>query len=281
LTTFLVPKNNASSRLSAAITAGATSLTLAAGEGARFPATFPYHITIDSEILKVTARSTDTMTVERAMEATTAAAHNAAAAVQLNITAQAISDLNTAVNARIEHSLATAADDMLMASGAGAFIKKTLAETKTKLGIASDIATHAALQTGIHGFTDFILEDTTARTYAANTWYTIGGAFYAQQVFLLVGVHVVNPDAGQGGAGHWMSVGFGMTGLVGWQNATPTIPFVFPLHGHNWSDLNCSLMPTTDGNGTHHLQIMFSGNVPVCAGGFVRLYCKSLFGMMS
>ncbi len=37
----------------------------------------------------------------------------------------------------IKHSLATAANDMLMASGAGAFVKKTLAEVKTALGLGS------------------------------------------------------------------------------------------------------------------------------------------------
>ena len=35
----------------------------------------------------------------------------------------------------IKHSLATAANDMLMASGAGTFVKKTIAEVKTALGL--------------------------------------------------------------------------------------------------------------------------------------------------
>lgn len=98
-TTFLVPKNNANSKLAADITAVATSLTVPSGEGARFPSTYPFNISIDNEILKVTNRSTDTMTVTRAQESTTAATHKAGANVQLNITAKAISDLNTAVNA--------------------------------------------------------------------------------------------------------------------------------------------------------------------------------------
>lgn len=97
-TTFLVPKNNANSKLAADITAVATSLTVQSGEGARFPSTYPFNISIDNEILKVTNRSTDTMTVSRAQESTSAASHKAGANVQLNITAKAISDLNTAVN---------------------------------------------------------------------------------------------------------------------------------------------------------------------------------------
>jgi hypothetical protein len=51
----------------------------------------------------------------------------------------------------IKHSLATAISDFLVASGAGVFIKKTLAEVKTLLDWAADIATHAALTTGVHG----------------------------------------------------------------------------------------------------------------------------------
>lgn len=50
----------------------------------------------------------------------------------------------------IAHSLATALNDVLMASGAGAFVKQTLVQLKTALAIATDIATHAAL-TATHG----------------------------------------------------------------------------------------------------------------------------------
>ncbi|KKL67457.1 hypothetical protein LCGC14_2134780, partial [marine sediment metagenome] len=52
------------------------------------------------------------------------------------------------------HSLATAVSDFLVASGAGVFVKQTLAQVKTLLAIASDIATHAALSVaGTHGST--------------------------------------------------------------------------------------------------------------------------------
>ncbi len=45
----------------------------------------------------------------------------------------------------VKHSLATAVNDFLVASGAGVFVKKTLAEVKTLLDWATDIATHAAI----------------------------------------------------------------------------------------------------------------------------------------
>jgi hypothetical protein len=110
-TTFLVPKNNANSKLAAAITAVAASLTVLTGEGARFPSTYPFHISIDSEILQVTNRSSDTFTVVRAQESTSAATHKAGANVQLNITAKAISDLNSAVNT-VEEDIATIQEDI-------------------------------------------------------------------------------------------------------------------------------------------------------------------------
>ena len=68
----------------------------------------------------------------------------------------------------IKHSLATAINDMLMASGAGAFIKKTLAEVKTALAIAADIATHAAL-TATHGVAGTIAGLADIVTHAALT----------------------------------------------------------------------------------------------------------------
>jgi len=98
-TTFQVAKNRAKSALAADITDVATSLTVTAGEGAKFPSTYPFPITIEDEILKCTNRVTDTLTVERAQEGTSAVAHVAGKAVHLRITAKFASDLHTAVNA--------------------------------------------------------------------------------------------------------------------------------------------------------------------------------------
>lgn len=42
-----------------------------------------------------------------------------------------------ALDGKVSHSLATAANDVLVASGAGAFVKKTLAELKTILGLGT------------------------------------------------------------------------------------------------------------------------------------------------
>lgn len=101
-TAFLQPKNDAYSTIATVggIDGDDLSLDVAAGEGARFPQPGnSFHIKIDDEILVVTGRSTDTFTVTRGAEGTTPAAHAQGASVVLTITAQAVSDLNTAVNA--------------------------------------------------------------------------------------------------------------------------------------------------------------------------------------
>lgn len=75
-----------------------TSLILQTGEGAKFPAVFPYNIVIwpstgnptdsNAEIVKVTAKSTDTLTIVRAQEGTTARAVIAGDRVMFAITAE-------------------------------------------------------------------------------------------------------------------------------------------------------------------------------------------------
>lgn len=75
--------NNAYGTLSAGITNSATTITLNSGEGARFPALgagdYFYATLVDTsnnlEIVKVTARSVDSLTVVRGQDSTTARAY--------------------------------------------------------------------------------------------------------------------------------------------------------------------------------------------------------------
>jgi hypothetical protein len=75
--------NNAYAVLNASITSSATTIVLVAGQGARFPTLsagdYFYATLIDTsnnlEIVKVTARSTDTLTVVRGQDSTTARAY--------------------------------------------------------------------------------------------------------------------------------------------------------------------------------------------------------------
>lgn len=89
--------NSAYSTLASTISAGATSLSVAAGHGARFPATGDFRIKIDSEIMICTARSTDVLTVTRGAESTTAASHTAGAAVNHVLTRGGLLALLTSV----------------------------------------------------------------------------------------------------------------------------------------------------------------------------------------
>lgn len=97
-TSFLKVLNRAFSTLDGAINNSVTTVNVAAGEGANFPATFDYHLKVGEEILKVTGRSTDALTVVRGAESTTPASHSDGDTIAMVITAQHLSDLNTAVN---------------------------------------------------------------------------------------------------------------------------------------------------------------------------------------
>lgn len=93
--------NNGHSTLASSLTTSATSITLASGHGARFPSLtgseYFYATLIDSsnnlEIVKVTARSSDVLTVTRAQESTTARAYAVGDRVELRVTAQGLADL--------------------------------------------------------------------------------------------------------------------------------------------------------------------------------------------
>ena len=86
-------KNNAYSTLASGISNVATSLTVATGHGARFPAVttasgdYFYATLIDTsnnlEVVKVTNVSTDTFTIVRGQDSTTARAYSAADRIEL------------------------------------------------------------------------------------------------------------------------------------------------------------------------------------------------------
>lgn len=98
--------NNANATLASGVTNVATSLTLASGKGALFPSPtggdyFLMTLTQASnetswEIVKVTARSTDTLTIVRSQEGTTAAAWSSGDKAELRVTAAALAALGAA-----------------------------------------------------------------------------------------------------------------------------------------------------------------------------------------
>jgi hypothetical protein len=89
--------NNAVGTLASSVTNSATTITLAAGQGVLFPTLAAgdyFYATVGapgaSEIVKVTTRVGETLTVARAQEGTTAIAHSAGIAIRLLITAAAL-----------------------------------------------------------------------------------------------------------------------------------------------------------------------------------------------
>jgi hypothetical protein len=92
--------NNAFGTLAAGINSSATSITLTTGQGARFPSLgagdYFYATLIDTsnnlEIVKVTARSTDVLTVVRAQESTTARTYSTGDRIEIRLTAQTFLD---------------------------------------------------------------------------------------------------------------------------------------------------------------------------------------------
>ena len=93
-------KNNAFSTLASSITASDVGLTVASGEGSKFPvlATGDYfYLTISSingtfEVVKVTARAGDAMTIVRAQEGSVANSFIQGSLVELRITSLSVSD---------------------------------------------------------------------------------------------------------------------------------------------------------------------------------------------
>lgn len=93
--------NTASATLASSITSSSTTITVSTGLGALFPATpagsYFYATLVDSsnnlEIVKVTSRSADSMTVVRAQEGTTARSYAASDLLELRVTAAGLENL--------------------------------------------------------------------------------------------------------------------------------------------------------------------------------------------
>ncbi len=99
--------NNAVSTLASGINNSVTSITVASGEGAKFPSLtgseYFFITLIDAsnnlEIAKCTARSSDVLTVTRAQESTSARAFATGDRIELRITAQSLIDVASQITA--------------------------------------------------------------------------------------------------------------------------------------------------------------------------------------
>lgn len=93
--------NNATSVLASSIGSSDTSLTVTTGTP--FSSSGNFRIVVDSEIMLVTGRSSNTLSITRGQEGTVAAAHTSGANVTQIVTAGAIAQLK--IDTRTSHAL--------------------------------------------------------------------------------------------------------------------------------------------------------------------------------
>ena len=112
--------NNAYSTLASTITAGSTTISVASDEGDRFPAAatggdYFYATLIDTsnnlEVVKVTNRSSDTFTVVRAQDGTSARAFSASTRIELRPVAALFEDIRDSERTPIDASVVEAKID--------------------------------------------------------------------------------------------------------------------------------------------------------------------------
>ena len=107
--------------LSASVSASATTITVNAATG--FPSSYPWTAILDQdtaleEVINVTARSGTTLTVERAQDGTTAAAHANGASFNHGVSARDFNEPNAFLNDG-SLPLVTAKGDILVATASG------------------------------------------------------------------------------------------------------------------------------------------------------------------
>lgn len=149
-------KNNASGTLATAISASDTGIVLTTGNGASFPAlgaTDYFYATLEStggtfEVIKVTVRSGDSMTVVRAQEGSTANSFAAGARFELRVTAQSVADIAqlyaTDADISLRNDLAAASGSSIVGfqqAGSGTALRTAqakLRETVSALDFGAD-----------------------------------------------------------------------------------------------------------------------------------------------
>jgi hypothetical protein len=121
--------NNASSSLASGITSTATSLTVTTGQGVLFPApsgSNAFNATLidasgNLEIVRVTARSGDMLTITRGQESTTARAFTAGSTIQLRLTAAGLQNFAQVDAATTFLSTVTVNDNLVVGASPGAW----------------------------------------------------------------------------------------------------------------------------------------------------------------
>ena len=182
--------NNATSTLASGIASGDLSLTVASGQGALFPTLGGgdyFYCTLSNvvntiEIVKVTARSTDTFTIVRAQDNTTASAFVTGDKVELRLVAAVLS--NTAILDQTNVFSASQTVNINGTVGAGT----PAAATVTTLTATADSAftstgaltiskgNTAARPVATSGMLRFNTQTVEFEGYNGTAWASVGGA---------------------------------------------------------------------------------------------------------
>jgi hypothetical protein len=143
-------KNNASGTLATAINASDTGIVLTTGNGASFPVLGLgdyFYATLEStggtfEVIRVTARSGDSMTVLRAQEGSIANSFAAGSRIELRVTAQSVADIAqlyaTDADISLRNDLAAASGSSIVGfqqAGSGTALRTTQAKLRETVSV--------------------------------------------------------------------------------------------------------------------------------------------------
>jgi len=143
--------NNASATLASSINSSATSIILSGGQGALFPSLagsdYFYATLVDSsnniEIVKVTARSTDTLTVVRGQDGTSGRAYSSGDRIELRVVAASLQELVYQSGAAT-----TSTPGLVQLTNSVSSTSTTTAATPASVKSAYDLANAAMPKTG-------------------------------------------------------------------------------------------------------------------------------------
>lgn len=191
--------NNATATLSSGISAVATTITLNSGLGALFPnptgGDYFYGTLTDAatgtliEIVKVTARSTDSMTVERGQQGTTAQAYNANDKFELRVTASGFGELATLTGTEtVQNKTIDSSNSVAAAAISGTVAAASTATTATTATTANTVASSAFASASENaagtienkpvdplGIREALNATGTAPVYACRAWVNFNG----------------------------------------------------------------------------------------------------------
>jgi len=137
-------------------------------------------------------------------------------------------------------------------------------------------STHAAIDThiadlGVHTNGLVMLTDSTARTYTAGTWYTIGAAFPVD----LFGTWAVMVNVQYDGTNYHQHLGSCILSALWWKASGTQGNPGFWMEQHSGNDFT-GYARFAAGQANRAIEITFSANVVVWAGGCVTVVAKKL-----